>query len=135
MGNSGPIKMRWCQLGVPRQTPKMAIYTRPVRNCGRQPKIWTTTVLLSSPMARRCSTAIRTIRARPTLTVPAARRRQTHGSETTNGGIDLGLCPTMPLLATAPVGSVADPKVFRSGRNFSARIGLVFKPHACVKSR
>ena len=30
-----------------------------------------------------------------------------------------------PLLATALVASVADPKVFRSGRNFSAWIGLV----------
>jgi transposase len=40
-----------------------------------------------------------------------------------------------PLLATALVAGVADPKVFRSGRNFSARIGLVPKQHACVRSR
>jgi transposase len=32
-----------------------------------------------------------------------------------------------PMLATALVASVADPKVFRSGRNFSAWIGLVPK--------
>ena len=32
-----------------------------------------------------------------------------------------------PLLATALVASVADPKAFRSGRNFSAWIGLVPK--------
>ena len=32
-----------------------------------------------------------------------------------------------PLLATALVASVADPKTFRSGRNFSAWIGLVPK--------
>ena len=32
-----------------------------------------------------------------------------------------------PLLATALAASVADPKVFRSGRNFSAWIGLVPK--------
>ena len=32
-----------------------------------------------------------------------------------------------PILATALVGSVADPKAFRSGRNFSAWIGLVPK--------
>ena len=32
-----------------------------------------------------------------------------------------------PVLATALVGSVADPKAFRSGRNFSAWIGLVPK--------
>src|ERR1700751_646674 len=35
-----------------------------------------------------------------------------------------------PLLATALVGSVADPKTFRSGRNFSAWIGLVPKQHS-----
>jgi transposase len=32
-----------------------------------------------------------------------------------------------PMLANALVASVADPKVFRSGRNFSAWIGLVPK--------
>ena len=35
-----------------------------------------------------------------------------------------------PLLATALVASVPDPKVFRSGRNFSAWIGLVPKQHS-----
>jgi transposase len=35
-----------------------------------------------------------------------------------------------PVLATAVVASVADPKVFRSGRNFSAWIGLVPKQHS-----
>src|SRR4026208_2535185 len=35
-----------------------------------------------------------------------------------------------PALATALVASVADPKVFRSGRNFSAWIGLVPKQHS-----
>ena len=35
-----------------------------------------------------------------------------------------------PALATALVGSVADPKAFRSGRNFSAWIGLVPKQHS-----
>ncbi len=35
-----------------------------------------------------------------------------------------------PALATAPVGSVANPKAFRSGRNFSAWIGLVPKQHS-----
>ncbi len=35
-----------------------------------------------------------------------------------------------PALATALVGSIADPKVFRSGRNFSAWIGLVPKQHS-----
>jgi transposase len=30
-----------------------------------------------------------------------------------------------PMLATALVASVADPRTFRSGRNFSAWIGLV----------
>jgi transposase len=35
-----------------------------------------------------------------------------------------------PALATALVASVADPKAFRSGRNFSAWIGLVLKQHS-----
>src|ERR1035438_7356950 len=35
-----------------------------------------------------------------------------------------------PMLATALVGSVADPKAFRSGRNFSAWIGLWPKQHS-----
>ncbi len=35
-----------------------------------------------------------------------------------------------PPLATALVASVADPKAFRSGRNFSAWIGLVPKQHS-----
>jgi transposase len=35
-----------------------------------------------------------------------------------------------PALATALVASVADPKVFRSGRDFSAWIGLVPKQHS-----
>ena len=40
-------------------------------------------------------------------------------------------CPGVgPVLATALVGSVADPKTFRSGRNFSAWIGLVPKQHS-----
>jgi transposase len=35
-----------------------------------------------------------------------------------------------PMLATALVAGVADPKVFRSGRNFSAWIGLVPRQHS-----
>src|SRR3984893_563715 len=35
-----------------------------------------------------------------------------------------------PILATALVASVADPKTFRSGRNFSAWIGLVPRQHS-----
>ncbi len=35
-----------------------------------------------------------------------------------------------PALATAIVASVADPKAFRSGRNFSAWVGLVPKQHS-----
>jgi transposase len=35
-----------------------------------------------------------------------------------------------PLLATALTASVADPKAFRSGRNFSAWIGLVPSQHS-----
>ena len=35
-----------------------------------------------------------------------------------------------PMLATALVASIADPKIFRSGRNFSAWIGLVPKQHS-----
>jgi transposase len=40
-----------------------------------------------------------------------------------------------PLLATALVANVADPKAFRSGRNFSAWIGLVPKQHARGRDR
>jgi transposase len=40
-----------------------------------------------------------------------------------------------PALATALVASVADPKAFRSGRNFSAWIGLVPKQHCGGKDR
>jgi transposase len=40
-------------------------------------------------------------------------------------------CPGVgPVLATAVVATVADPKAFRSGRNFSAWIGLVPKQHS-----
>ena len=40
-------------------------------------------------------------------------------------------CPGVgPALATALIASVADPKSFRSGRNFSAWIGLVPKQHS-----
>ena len=40
-------------------------------------------------------------------------------------------CPGVgPALATALVASVADPKAFRSGRSFSAWIGLVPKQHS-----
>jgi transposase len=40
-------------------------------------------------------------------------------------------CPGVgPVLATALVATVADPKSFRSGRNFSAWIGLVPKQHS-----
>jgi transposase len=35
-----------------------------------------------------------------------------------------------PVLATAVVAAVADPKSFRSGRNFSAWIGIVPKQHS-----
>src|SRR5258708_16771892 len=35
-----------------------------------------------------------------------------------------------PILATALVASVADPRTFRSARNFSAWIGLVPKQHS-----
>jgi transposase len=39
------------------------------------------------------------------------------------------------MLATALVASVADPRAFRSGRNFSAWIGLVPKQHSKVRER
>jgi transposase len=45
--------------------------------------------------------------------------------------IRLDECPGVgPVLATALVATVADPKSFRSGRNFSAWIGLVPKQHS-----
>ena len=40
-------------------------------------------------------------------------------------------CPGVgPALATALVATVADPRAFRSGRNFSAWIGIVPKQHS-----
>ena len=51
-----------------------------------------------------------------------------HRSSETNKRLDeFGVGPA---LATALVASVADPKAFRSGRNFSAWIGLVPKQHS-----
>jgi transposase len=40
-----------------------------------------------------------------------------------------------PALATALVASVADPKAFRSGRDFSAWIGLVPRSRARARAR
>jgi transposase len=52
-----------------------------------------------------------------------------HRSNETSKRLDE--CPGVgPMLATALVASVADPKAFRSGRNFSAWIGLVPKQHS-----
>jgi transposase len=43
----------------------------------------------------------------------------------------LDACPGVgPMLATAVVATVADPKAFRSGRNFSAWVGLVPRQHS-----
>jgi transposase len=52
-----------------------------------------------------------------------------HRSNEASMGLD-AIPGVGPMLATALVGSVADPKVFRSGRNFSAWIGLVPKQHS-----
>src|SRR5467141_370222 len=55
--------------------------------------------------------------------------RAWHRSSETSRRLDD--CPGVgPALATALVATVADPKVFRSGRNFSAWIGLVPKQHS-----
>jgi transposase len=52
-----------------------------------------------------------------------------HRSNETSKRLDE--CPGVgPMLATALVASVADPKAFRSGRDFSAWIGLVPKQHS-----
>jgi transposase len=52
-----------------------------------------------------------------------------HRSNETSRRLDH--CPGVgPVLATALVATVADPKSFRSGRNFSAWIGLVPKQHS-----
>ena len=52
-----------------------------------------------------------------------------HRSNETSKRLD-GVPGVGPALATALVASVADPKAFRSGRNFSAWIGLVPKQHS-----
>jgi transposase len=55
--------------------------------------------------------------------------RAWHRSSETSRRLDD--CPGVgPALATALVATVADPKSFRSGRNFSAWIGLVPKQHS-----
>jgi transposase len=55
--------------------------------------------------------------------------RAWHRSNETSRRLDD--CPGIgPALATALVASVADPKAFRSGRDFSAWIGLVPKQHS-----
>ena len=55
--------------------------------------------------------------------------RAWHRSSETSRRLDH--CPGVgPVLATALVATVADPKSFRSGRNFSAWIGLVPKQHS-----
>jgi transposase len=55
--------------------------------------------------------------------------RAWHRSSETSMRLDE--CPGVgPVLATALVATVADPKAFRSGRNFSAWIGLVPKQHS-----
>jgi len=52
-----------------------------------------------------------------------------HPSNETSRRLD-AIPGVRPALATALVASVADPKAFRSGRNFSAWIGLVPKQHS-----
>ena len=52
-----------------------------------------------------------------------------HRSNETSKRLD-GCLGVGPMLVTALVASVADPKAFRSGRNFSAWIGLVPKQHS-----
>jgi transposase len=60
-----------------------------------------------------------------TLGGPAAAARSSEASRRLNHIPGVG-----PLLATALVASIADPKVFRSGRDFSAWIGLVPKQNS-----
>ena len=52
-----------------------------------------------------------------------------HRSQETSKRLD-AIPGVGPVLATALVASIADPKAFRSGRNFSAWIGLVPKQHS-----
>jgi transposase len=55
--------------------------------------------------------------------------RAWHRSSETSRRLD-ALPGVGPALATALVASIADPRAFRSGRNFSAWIGLVPKQHS-----
>ena len=52
-----------------------------------------------------------------------------HGSHEASRRLD-AIPGVGPVLATALVASIADPKAFRSGRNFSAWVGLVPKQHS-----
>ena len=93
-----------------------------------------------------CCRSERQAGARGCARVPCRARRPTAQAQGADFGVrsdDHGLAPIQrdeqaarcipgvgPVLATALVASVADPKAFRSGRNFSAWIGLVPKQHS-----
>ena len=94
--------------------------------------------------AAHCCRPERQADARGCPRVPCSARYSATRSQGADFGVrsdDPGMAPVQPdylhyipgvgpMLATALVASVADPSTFRSGRNFSAWIGLVLKQHS-----
>jgi len=82
-------------------------------------------------IARGCLAALGTqLRALKAQILESDRRIMAwHRSNETSKRLD-DIPGVGPVLATALVASVADPKAFRSGRNFSAWIGLVPRQHS-----
>ncbi len=82
-------------------------------------------------IARGCLAALGTqLRALKAQILEFDRRIMTwHRSNETSKRLD-DIPGVGPVLATALVASIANPKAFRSGRNFSAWIGLVPKQHS-----
>src|ERR1700687_243217 len=82
-------------------------------------------------IARACVAALGTqlLVLKPQILAFARRIMAWHRSNETSKRLD-AIPRVGPALATALVSSIADPKAFRSGRNFSAWIGLVPKQNS-----
>jgi transposase len=82
-------------------------------------------------IARACLAALGTQLRRIKEQILEFDRMITDWHRSSETSMRLDDCPGVgPMLATAVVATIADPKVFRSGRNFSAWIGLVPKQHS-----
>ena len=98
-------------------------------NCSKPWPIPTTSSSLRSPVAAFLALGAQLRRIKQQVLEFDRMIRAWHQSNQTCRRLDD--CPGVgPALATAIVASVADPKVFRSGRDFSAWIGLVPRQHS-----